>query len=97
MCLEGIKLSKMSQQLKLQRRGGYSESMKKEHVGFVKKGIPFSSFTKFFPEWNYNRVIRTPSDYFAERFHILPPSTKEYFNKVGEKYSSCTQRGRDNI
>lgn len=52
---------------------------------------------KFFPEWNYNRVISTPSDYFAERFHILPPSTKEYFNNVCEKADTAAAPKEEEI
>lgn len=37
---------------------------------------------EYFPEKNYNRAIKRPTDYIAERFHILPEPTRKYFLKV---------------
>ena len=37
---------------------------------------------EFFPEWNYNRAIKIPTEYISERFHILPEATRKYFLQV---------------
>ncbi|HET7391579.1 MAG TPA: hypothetical protein VFJ51_12200 [Nitrososphaeraceae archaeon] len=37
---------------------------------------------EFFPRWNYNRAIKPPTEYIAERFHILPEATRKYFLQV---------------
>jgi len=37
---------------------------------------------EFFPERNYNRAIKPPTDYFGEKFDILPESIKKHFLRV---------------
>ncbi|MGC1930599.1 MAG: hypothetical protein WA667_16645 [Candidatus Nitrosopolaris sp.] len=37
---------------------------------------------EFFPERNYNRAIKPPTEYFGDKFDILPESTKELLSYV---------------
>ena len=42
----------------------------------------FDKLQEFFPVRNYNRTIKPPTEYFADKFDILPESTKKFFLHV---------------
>lgn len=49
---------------------------------------------EFFPERNYNRAIKLPTEYFGDKFHILPENIKELFRsctKVADKAVKLTE------
>jgi hypothetical protein len=49
---------------------------------------------EFFPERDYNRAIKLPTEYFADKFHILPEKTKQlflYYVAVADKAAKPTE------
>jgi 5S rRNA maturation endonuclease (ribonuclease M5) len=49
---------------------------------------------EFFPDRNYNRAIKPLTEYYAEKFHILPDSTQKlllYIKKIAEMAAKPTQ------
>jgi hypothetical protein len=49
---------------------------------------------EFFPDRNYNRAIKPLTEYYAEKFHILPESTKKlllYIKKVADMAAKPTE------
>jgi len=49
---------------------------------------------EFFPERKYTRAVRLPSEYFGEKFHILPENIKElfrYYTEVADKAVKPTE------
>lgn len=49
---------------------------------------------EFFPDRNYNRAIKPLTEYYAEKFHILPESTKElllHIKKVADMAAKPTE------
>jgi hypothetical protein len=55
----------------------------------VVRGNLFAEFVlkklqEFFPARNYNRAIKLPTEYFADKFHILPERIKQLFLRYVE-------------
>jgi hypothetical protein len=54
---------------------------------------------EFFPERNYNRAIKPMTEYFGDKFDILPESIREHFlhaTSAADEAAKMTEQHRTN-
>ena len=52
---------------------------------------------EFFPQRNYNRAIKPLTEYFADKFDILPESTKKFFLHVASAADAAAKPTEQHI